>query len=86
MYLICYKLQNGNSCAQFISERKEPFNWTKGEGCRLLSVNRRGQVKYMPRACDWVMEKEGRAKSFREWSERQRAGRRTEKEDGGSRT
>ena len=29
MYLIHYKLQNGNNCAQFISERTEPLNWTK---------------------------------------------------------
>jgi hypothetical protein len=38
---ILYKLQNGNnSCAHFISERKESFNWTKREKCRLLSISR----------------------------------------------
>lgn len=34
--IILYKLHNCNSCAQFISERKELFNWTiRGKCCGL---------------------------------------------------
>lgn len=80
MCLILYTLQNGNSSAQFTSERKEPFNWTKRGKCRLLSVHRLGgQVKYKARACDWAIEKEGGAKHFREGTERKRERRRMEK-------
>ena len=34
MYFALYKLQNGDSFSQFISEIKESFNWTeKGKCC-----------------------------------------------------
>ena len=59
MYLILYKLQNGNSCAQFIFERKMPFSCTTRVKCELLLIGRRVQVKYKTRICDWAMKKVG---------------------------
>ena len=29
MYFVLYTLQNGDSCAQFMAEVKESFNWTE---------------------------------------------------------
>jgi hypothetical protein len=33
VYLLFYNFHDFNGCAQFISERKEPFNWTKKGKC-----------------------------------------------------
>ena len=69
MYLVLCKLRNGNSCAQFISERKEPFNWIKrgNTDCCLHAGEGRHKIR----------RKEGRLRIL-EPGERQKRGQRGE--------